>query len=114
MLDRCIVDRSRESQGLFKIAVCDLHLLVRNAVGTRTVLAAAGYIKRVALDRDLYLLGRDARKLNLYNPTIRRLIDVSGRIPQMARNHGLFGRSGELKIAIGGFGHLSVVSSYSK
>ena len=86
MLYRRAFYRRRKPQRLFKIAVSDLHLLIRDSADARTVLATAGNGQSVALNIDLDLLSRNARQLNLNDPTIGRLINVRRRVPKLTRS----------------------------
>ena len=56
VLDPRPVDRRWKLERLFKIRIADLHLLVRNAAGTRFIFPAARQVKYVLTDIDLDLL----------------------------------------------------------
>lgn len=104
VLDSRLVDRCRESQRFFKIAVSYLHLLVRNARGAGLVLSTACDVENVALNIDLDVFRRHAGQLNLDDPTVRSLVNIRRRIPKLAASH-VFGRANKLKMAIDRFGH---------
>ena len=104
MLDLGAFDRRREIQRFLEVAVRDLHLLIRNARGARPVFAAAGNVEHISSNIDLDVLGRNASQLDLYDPTVRRLIDIRRRIPKLPATN-ILRRAGELKISIDRFCH---------
>lgn len=89
MRDRRVIDRSGKPQRLFKVAVRDLHLLVRDACGAAAVLSTTAYIKDIALNIDLDVLSRNAGELYLDDPAFGRLIDIRRGIPKLSAPHVL-------------------------
>ena len=57
--------RRRKVESFLKAAVGDLHLLKGHPHRTRAVASAAGDVKLIALNVDLDVFGRHARKLDL-------------------------------------------------
>src|SRR6478672_6234603 len=104
MLDRRSVDRGGEAKGLLEITVRDLHLLIRRARRTASVLSAARDVEHIALYVDLYLLSRYTCELDLDHPALGRLVNIGSRIPQLSGAHVLRGAD-ELEQTIGRFRH---------
>src|SRR5689334_12234020 len=75
-------DRSGKLNRLFEAAVSDLHLVVNETLTVMRVAPAAADAQHRVADFKLQLVRTDARQINLDDPTVFRLIDVGGRIPQ--------------------------------
>jgi hypothetical protein len=56
-------------------------------------------VEHVSLDIDLDVLDRHARQLDLYDPTVGRLIDVGRRVPELPGLE-LLRRSKEMKMTV--------------
>jgi len=83
--DRRVLNRTRKLNHLFKPAVSNLELVMRNSFATYAVASQATDAQQAAVDRDLDILGPDARQINLHDPAIPRAVHIGGRTPQTSR-----------------------------
>src|SRR5687768_120421 len=58
---------------------------MRNAFAAETVTAQAAHAQQIAIKRNLDVVRPDAGQIKLYQPTILRAVNVSGRVPQPSR-----------------------------
>lgn len=81
MCQRCFFDRARELDRLFKLAVCNLHLLVGKTLPVKRIAPATSNPQEWAVQLQLQIVGANAREIYLDHPPVFTSIDVGGRVP---------------------------------
>jgi hypothetical protein len=80
--DSCVLDRAGELDQLFKPAVSDLELVMRDPFSAYTVAAQSANPQHPALERDLNISGPNTSEINFHDPTIVGAIHIRCRDPQ--------------------------------
>src|SRR5436190_7847454 len=106
-------DRPGEPNHLFKTAVSNFQLIVRDAFAAGTVTPRAADAQQIAIDNHVNVCRFDACQIDFHDPTFWRAIDISRRTPQAPRRPPVTVITNQAEITIKRFaGHKS--SSVSK